>query len=231
MQTFTVNSTPAHIVKVFPKASDLFKENMIDFCCGGDKPLEESFTNNAIDGEAILSELNQSYQKWLDEGHVVKDWDQVPLSEIVDHIVYHYHANLREELPALAEFVTKIFRVHGMDHPHLKDLYRLYNEFQMEMEEHSLKEEKEVFPLIKEYEQQPSDSLLEKIRIANGGLEEEHDATGNILKQIRKITDGYEPPINACGSYRITYARLKELEAETFQHVHLENNILFQRLA
>ncbi len=230
MQTFTADHTPADIVKAFPKASDLFKENKIDFCCGGDKPLEESFEQNAIDGDTILSVLNDAYHTWKEDGNKAKDWDTVPLSELIDHIVDHHHAFLKEELAPLGEFVTKIFRVHGADQPHLKELYRLYHEFRMEMEEHSFKEEQEVFPLIKEYEQNPSEALLEKIRIANGGLEEEHDAAGDLLKQIRVVTNSYEPPLHACGSYRITYARLKDLEAETFQHVHLENNVLFKRL-
>lgn len=230
MQTFTAKRTPAEIVKVFPKASDLFKEKQIDFCCGGDQPLEESFLNIGLDGQAILNELNAQYQNWAAEGNQAKDWDTVPLSEIIDHIVYHHHAYVKEELAPLGEFVTKIFRVHGMDHPHLKELQRLYTAFRLEMEEHSLKEEQAVFPLIKQYEENPNDELLEEIRMANGDLETEHDACGDLLKEMRAITNGFEPPANACGSYRITYARLKELEEETFQHVHLENNVLFKRL-
>src|SRR5699024_7556112 len=136
----------------------------------------------------------------------------------------------RENLAPISEFVNKIMRVHGMHHPELKELHRLFHAFKLEMELHSVKEEQEVFPLIKEYEAAPNAALLEKIRIANGGLEDEHDEAGNILKEIRKVTNDYTPPVDACGSYRITFARLKELEAETFQHVHLENNILFKRL-
>lgn len=76
----------------------------------------------------------------------------------------------------------------------------------------------------------PSDELLQKIRVANGDLEDEHDATGDLIKQMRSITNGFEIPVDACGSYRMTYARLAELEENTFQHIHLENNILFKRL-
>jgi len=230
MSTFTAEDKPAEIIKIYPKASDLFKAHMIDFCCGGDKPLHETFEDRDLDGEAILSTLNAEYEDWSKEDNEVIDWDQVPLPELVDHIVYHHHAYLKQELPTLREFVARVFQRHGMDQPHLKDLYRLYNDFQIEMEEHSLKEEAEVFPLIKEYATNPSEELLEKIRIANGELEEEHDVTGDILKKMRIITNGFEPPVNACGTYRVTYARLEELESETFQHVHLENNVLFKRL-
>ncbi|TXL65754.1 iron-sulfur cluster repair di-iron protein [Cerasibacillus terrae] len=230
MNTFTAEHTPASIVKTFPQASDLFKKHTIDFCCGGDKPLKESFKDQNLPEEEILTELNTAYKEWKKEDHDIIDWDAVPLSKLVDHITNTHHAYLEQELPALGEFVTKIFRVHGARHPHLKELHRLYNEFKVEMEEHTIKEDNEVFPLIKEYEKNPSDELLQKIRVANGDLEDEHDATGDLIKQMRSITNGFEIPVDACGSYRMTYARLAELEENTFQHIHLENNILFKRL-
>src|SRR5699024_1556050 len=120
--------------------------------------------------------------------------------------------------------------IYGKNHPHLKELHRLYNQFKLDMEEHSIKEEEEVFPLIKEYEENPSNELLEQIHTANGGLENEHDASGDILKRMREITNGFQPPSDACNSYRITYARLAELENDTFQHIHLENHVLFKQL-
>lgn len=230
MLTFTINNTPAEVVKVFPRASDLFKENRIDFCCGGDKLLSETFQQQAIDGELILEQLNKEYVEWKEDGHKAKDWNEVSLTEIINHIVHHHHAYLYKELPGLSEFVTKIYRVHGMEHPHLKELQRLFNVFRMEIEEHSIKEEQKVFPLIKEYEVNPSATLLQKIRLANGELEEVHYICGEILKDIRILTNDFELPEGACTSYRITYERLQDLEDETFQHVHLEKNILFKRL-
>jgi regulator of cell morphogenesis and NO signaling len=230
MSSFNGKHTPAEVVKIFPKASDFFKNYRIDFCCGGDKPLFQVFEKKNLDGETVLAELNSLYEEWTKEDHEVIDWDSVPLSELIDHIVHTHHAYLEKELDPLGQFVTKIFRVHGAKHPHLKELHRLYHEFKLEMEEHSLKEEQEVFPLIKEYENNPSNELLKRIQIANGDLEEEHDAVGDILKRMREITNDFTPPADACNSYRITYARLLDLEADTFQHVHLENNVLFKRL-
>jgi regulator of cell morphogenesis and NO signaling len=230
MVRFTIEDTPANIVKIFPKASDMFKKYQIDFCCGGNRPLQESITEKDLDATIILEELNVSYEEWNKEDHQVVDWDAKSLSELVDHIRISYHAPLMQELPALGQFVTKVYSRHGGGHPELKELYRLYNDFKVEMEEHTIKEENEVFPLIKEYEVNPSEDLLAKIRIANGGLAEEHNAVGDMLKEMRKITGDFMPPADACGSYRITYARLAELEEDTFQHIHLENNILFAKL-
>jgi len=230
MIMFTTESTPGNIVKHFPKASDIFKQYQIDFCCGGNVALKETFSTKNLDGDTILSELNTAYEAWSSEDHDFVDWDAKPLSELIDHISHEYHQPLMQELSALGEFVTKVYSKHGAAHPELKDVYRLYNQFKMEMEEHTIKEDHEVFPLIKRYEQKPSEDLLNEIRIANGGLEDEHTEVGDILKKLRKVTNDFAPPLNACGSYQITYKRLAELEEDTFQHIHLENNILFARL-
>ena len=57
----------------------------------------------------------------------------------------------------------------------------------------------------------------------------EHDATGDWLDQMRKITGNYAAPTDACISYRTLYQALQEFEADLHQHIHLENNILFPR--
>lgn len=230
MHVFTDKETPASIVKVFPKASDLFKERRIDFCCGGDRPLKEVFLEDNHDSEAVLSELNNTYREWRRDDQEIVDWDAIAPSKLIDHIVEKYHGNLKDELNPLGELVTRIYRVHGGRDAHLKELYRLYHEFKMEMEEHMITEENDVFPLIKVYEENPSDALKQQISDANGGLEDEHEVCGDLLKRMRVITDDFVPPENACGSYRITYARLADLETDTFQHVHLENNVLFKQI-
>lgn len=232
MITFNETHTPADIVKVFPKASDLFKANRVDFCCGGDKPLQEVFEKKKnLDGVGLLTELNTAYSAWKESGNSEIDWDTIPASQLIDHILDKHHRFLHEELPALGQFVTKIFRVHGGHHPHLKELHRLYNDFRADMESHMIEEENELFPLIKKYEKTNDPSLITQIIELNGDMEKEHATSGDILHQIHTLTNGFQPPADACNSYRITYARLAELENNTFEHIHLENNILFKQFA
>lgn len=222
--------TPAEVVGLYPKASDIFTLHHIDFCCGGERPLKEVFIEQSLDGEEVIHALNRGYKEWKEAGNEAVNWYDKSYTDIINEIMYHYHAKLKEELPEIDPFVTRVFHVHGADSPHLKRLYRLFQEFKMEMTEHSHKEETEVFPLILQYEQNPSQELLEQIRLANGGLEEEHDETGALLKEMREITNDYTSPAHACETYRVTYARLEQLEQDTFAHVHLENNILFKKL-
>ena len=57
----------------------------------------------------------------------------------------------------------------------------------------------------------------------------EHDTAGNLLRDMRKRSDGYQPPAGACTSYKTLYSALAEFERDLHQHIHLENNILFPR--
>ena len=73
------------------------------------------------------------------------------------------------------------------------------------------------------------DSLAEAVQTIDV-LEQEHEAAGSILKELRKVTNDYTLPEGACTTYTLTYLKLDELETDLFQHIHLENNILFPRL-
>ncbi|MBB6454842.1 regulator of cell morphogenesis and NO signaling [Salirhabdus euzebyi] len=226
MYTITNNDTPANIIKMYPKASDIFKKYKIDFCCGGDKPLKEVVEKRKLQEDDILMQLNEGYDQWVLRGEQQPNWEEISVKDLIDYITDVHHSYLKEELPALSPLVTKVYRVHGNHHTHLKEVYRLYHELQMELEEHTLKEENEVFPLILEHEKQQLPEQLEKIK----ELEDEHDKAGQLLKQLREVTNDYTLPDGACNTYRITYERLRELEEDTFTHIHLENHVLFKKI-
>jgi Regulator of cell morphogenesis and NO signaling len=60
-------------------------------------------------------------------------------------------------------------------------------------------------------------------------MESDHAETGELLMEIKKMAGGYNPPTDACNSYRLLYKKLNELDEDLHQHIHLENNILFAK--
>ncbi|MDT3427434.1 regulator of cell morphogenesis and NO signaling [Paenibacillus forsythiae] len=216
------------IVLQFPKAADYFKANKIDFCCGGTKPLRDAADELGLDAGAVTTDLYKLVEQYpvLEEDTA---WIGASSEALIGHIVSKHHRYLREELPLIGQNVAKVFHAHGGDSPHLAELYRLFNELKDELLEHTAKEEAQDFPGILAYEQQGDNESLAALRKAISDLEEEHDAAGNLLRQLRAVTADFTPPEHACTTYRLTYARLEELEGMTFEHVHLENNILFPR--
>jgi len=57
----------------------------------------------------------------------------------------------------------------------------------------------------------------------------EHDNEGERFKKIATITNQYQVPEDACNTYKVTYALLREFENDLHLHIHLENNILFPK--
>lgn len=225
---FNSDTLVKEIVLQFPKAADYFKASKIDFCCGGAKPLREAVIERGLEADAVIGDL----YKLLEQYPVLEEdtaWNGAKSEELIAHIVDKHHRFLREELPLIGQNVTKVYRVHGGDSPHLEEVYRLFNQLKDELLEHTAKEEEQDFPSILAYEQDGNEESLSALRRSLHDLEEEHDAAGSILKQLRAVTGDFTPPEHACTTYRLTYARLEELEGMTFEHVHLENNVLFPR--
>ncbi|MDR9792310.1 iron-sulfur cluster repair di-iron protein [Aeribacillus sp. FSL K6-2848] len=225
---FTENTTVGEIVAMLPKASDVFKKNKIDFCCGGDRSLKEAADKRGVAIEELMSQLQDLYAA-IDE-KTEKNWLTATYSELIDHIINKHHRYLLEELPNLSPYVTKVMRVHGGNHPHLIKVHKLFNELKTELEQHLWKEESEVFPLISQFEKQPTSENEQKMKKMIADLTNEHDKTGDIIKEIRRITNDYTLPNGACRTYQLVYNRLEALESDLFEHIHLENNVLFPRI-
>ncbi|HAQ06429.1 MAG TPA: iron-sulfur cluster repair di-iron protein [Bacillus bacterium] len=225
---FNENSLVKDIVNLFPQSSDLFKRNRLDFCCGGNRPLAEAADDQNLDVPAIMAELKELYKKHNGNAEDMEVWTQTGSSELIEHIKNKYHRELEEELTMLSPYVTKVSKVHGDRHAELIRVYELFYELKKDLLEHTAKEEATVFPLLLQLDSVDGEQRNE-ILAEITELEKEHDHAGSILKELREITSDFTPPLDACGTYRLVYKRLETLEAHTFMHVHLENNILFPR--
>jgi len=232
MNTFNSNQKIGEIVTKFPNAADIFKEYKIDFCCGGDRPLITAINEQGVNEAEILEKINASYEKLQNKLYTNnKNWVEAPFDELVDHIVNVHHGYLYENLPKISELTTKILRVHGGNHPELSKVHKLFHTVKMELEAHLIEEETIQYPAIKAYLRSNSEVDLDKaINIINQ-LQDEHTGAGDILKELRKVTNDYKAPSDGCNTYKLTYAKLEEMESDIFQHIHLENNILFPRLS
>lgn len=229
MNKFNSTQKIGEIVNEFPKAADIFKEYKVDFCCGGNRPLSEAIKEQNVNETELIAKLNTAYENY-ELSTKDKNWVEAETAELIEQILNKHHAYLWSELPNIAGFTTKILRVHGANHPELSKVNKLFNSLKVELEDHLTKEETIQYPAIKEFEKSKSlEDLNRAVDIIND-LEAEHSGAGDILKELREITNDYEIPEGACGTYIKTYQMLEELESDMFQHIHLENNILFPRL-
>jgi regulator of cell morphogenesis and NO signaling len=227
MNRFTSTDRIGDIVVALPKSAELFQHYRIDYCCGGDRPLQAALDELHL-SSTVVDELNTLAQTIQDRGD---DWQALTAPQLVDHIVMTHHAFLWANLPKLSELTTTILRVHGANHPELKTLHTLVGTLKTELEGHLVKEETVQYPAIEAYFKDPSSETLNPALDVIRELEAEHVAAGNILKQIRELTHDFTVPEDGCGTYRKTYALLETTEKDIFQHIHLENNLLFPQLA
>lgn len=229
----TPETTVAEIATAVPRAIPVFQKHGIDFCCGGRRALAEVCSENGVGFEAIVGEIETAGRQ---KAESETDWATEPLGAIIDHILARYHASLYEELPRLLALAEKVAIVHGANHPDtIPALRDTFHALKDELDSHMQKEEQVLFPYVRELENvarglAPSDAIpLGLASGAIGVMEREHQVAGLALKTIHRLTDGFRPPGDACGSFRALYAGLEIFEADLHAHIHLENNILFPR--
>ncbi len=217
------------MVARYPCTGDVLQQFQIDFCCGGNRPLREAIEERGLSAELVVNKLNEACER-IQPDQTQVDWGQKSCGELADYVVHRHHAYLNVELPQLSELTTKILRVHGANHGELQQVHRWFHTLKMDMEQHMIKEETDAFPAIRDYERDPSREKLKRVVEIIETLEAEHNESGDLLKKIREAANHYAIPADACPTFARTYAGLEKLESDMFQHVHLENNVLFPRL-
>ncbi len=96
-------------------------------------------------------------------------------------------------------------------------------EFWSEMQQHMMKEEQVLFPMLARGACGPQ--VYMPVRM----MEREHDDHAAALSGFRDLTGNHVAPPHACATWRRLYTGLARLEEELSQHMHLENDILLPR--
>ena len=222
----------AQIVNTNHRAATVFEKYHLDFSCKGKRTLQQACTENELKVEDILSELERTEQS--DNDKVVINYDKLSLSQLAEYILTTHHEYVKKEMPVIAMYLQKVAAKHGDRHPEMLKVSELFMAVKEEMEHHMQKEEMVLFPRIKELEKQLVEGNEPCINISYlkapiNMMEQEHDHAGSMLAEIRQLTNNYNPPADACTTYRLSFAALQAFELDLHQHVHMENNILFPK--
>lgn len=216
------------------RTADVFRKYDIDFCCGGKWPLDLVCRNKTLDTEKVIGDLEKVI--FQSSSNAALDFDGWEIDFLVDYILNVHHSYLKKALPEIKDQITKFFEGHKKKFPELDEMEIIINKFMKDIPPHMRHEEDIFFPYIKQihhaYKHRESYARL-LIKTLRKPLEEvmmkEHEVTGSNLHRLRTITDNYTPPENACITHKVTFAKLKELDKDLVQHIHLESNILFPK--
>jgi len=216
-----------------PSTVRVFERFGIDYCCGGKKSLRQACGDLQLSVDQVLEKLEQAAEEPRPSEDI--GWQNVPLAKLADHIVSIHHSYVRSELPRLLSLAEKVRSRHGSDRPALATMEEDIHELQNEMTMHMMKEENILFPHIKLMERSiqaglpippaPFGTVANPVR----AMIFEHDAAGELLKNLRDLSEDYTLPADACPTYHAYFQALKEFEQDMHQHIHLENNVLFPR--
>ncbi|HAT4363456.1 TPA: iron-sulfur cluster repair di-iron protein [Clostridium perfringens] len=218
------------VVNVYPAVVKKFNDMELDYCCGGSKSLELALKEKGIDVDKFVEDLNKEFKEFKFENSQYVDWREKSSEELINHIVETHHGETFRLLKEIDPLMLKVFRVHFSHGPELlMKVHRLFGKLKCELEEHLLKEENILFPLMIKYDQAKDEKEKKEIEKDIRIIVNEHEAAGDILKELAEVTDDYKVPDWGCISFKLLYDYLHDLEKDLFIHIHKENNILFPR--
>jgi regulator of cell morphogenesis and NO signaling len=232
--SLTTAKTVRELALEFPNATRVFEKLGIDYCCGGNRSLEEACAAANLPVDEILDSL-ETAEPASQAGQKEGNWQVEPLADVIAHINSTHHKYTRAETARLGPLFDKVCSVHGKNHPELPQVRTSFQGLAQELTLHMMKEERILFPYIVRMEE----SVIQKepvlpppfgsVQNPVSMMMHEHDSAGEALRAMRQASAGYTPPGDACISYQTLYKALADFEADLHQHIHLENNILFPR--
>lgn len=226
------NQTIGSIVASNYKTASVFQKFGIDFCCKGGRTIKEACEAKQINAEAVEDEVLSIL---AEKESQATDYNSWPLDLLTDYIEKKHHRYVTEKVPVLNAYLNKIYKVHGDKHPELLEIFNLFTASAHELMMHMKKEELMLFPFIRKMVQAENEGLtlnapqFGTVQNPIKMMMQEHENEGDRFQKISELTNTYTPPEDACATYKVAFATLKEFEEDLHTHIHLENNILFPK--
>jgi regulator of cell morphogenesis and NO signaling len=230
----TDNSLVTDIVVQDYRTSSVFRKHGIDYCCGGRLPLQKACEIRGVDPELIKKELADSLRNIQISNSIdFKNWS---VDFLIDYLLNVHHSYLVNNFPDVIDTVERFVRAHSSKYPFLPELSETVFRLRDKVLPHLEQEEKIIFPYIKQVahaynSREPYAALLVRTlrKPVESLMNSDHEQIAKDLQHLRKLTNNYYPPNSACISHKVSLFKLKELDNDLVQHVHLEGNILFPR--
>jgi regulator of cell morphogenesis and NO signaling len=232
MQINTTTKSIGELALEVPNAIGILEKRQIDYCCKGGRSIEEACAEAGVAVSELMREIGSSRT-----ADVERQWQNETLKALKDYIVETHHLFTREIMETIRQLSDKVALRHGPNHPEVMQVQKIVHHMCDDLIPHMLKEEQVLFPYIEQMETavacggEPPTPFFGTVRNPVRMMTAEHDAVGDLLRQVRSTTSDYSLPEDACLSFRALYERLIDVEQDLHQHIHLENNVLFPRAA
>lgn len=232
-----VSCTIGQIAAAQPDSIPVFEKFNIDYCTQGGRSLGHACYVAGVPLAEVVSALESLDPSGEESQGIEKDLRDKPMGAIIEYIVEVHHTYTKQQLDMIEELLDELMESADLPTPGIADLRGQFREMAQNWREHLLEEEKVVFPYLIEVEEaiekgraiprsfQNLNSQTHPIRI----LQEENGIMARQWAKIRQLTNDFDPPPDAAGDIKTLYHAFRELEQDNRRHMHLENNLLFQK--
>ena len=174
--------------------------------------------------------MARDFETWAGEQAELDRCKEIPLGDLIRHIVEQYHREARIEMARLETLVEETVLLEGADFPELLPIRAEVERFCGELRAHMKHEERVVFPALLELEEAATGQIPASVRDPLRLLEDEHASAAGLTERIRQLTEGFHPPQGARGLQRKLYQAFQLLADSLVRHIYLENQVLFKRV-
>lgn len=215
------------------RIASVFESLGIDFCCKGDRTINEVCEKQHIDSTRLLEDIKKMLQG--PQIIAINDYNNWTLDKLAQHIEDRHHQYAERQIPVIKELLDEICTTHSKQHSDFFKIQALFNTSVGEFTMHMKREELLLFPFIKKMAMAKSNDReiasphFGTVQNSVQKMMNEHDHEGERFRQINELTENYTLPQGASEVYKICFATLKEFEEDLHLHIHLENNILFPK--
>src|SRR6185312_15938086 len=108
--SLTIGKTVGDIVAEDYRTAAVFESFGIDFCCQGNKTINEVCENKGIYKSLLLLDLETVLRS---QDNKLTDYNAWPINLLADYIEKRHHKYIEEKTPILKQYLEKICIVHG----------------------------------------------------------------------------------------------------------------------
>jgi len=231
MKTSEKKTIGSYVTENYRTAA-IFNKYDIDFCCRGNRSIDEVCAQQTIDKDKLTTELAEILtEKVLDEN----DPGNWPLDLLTDYVEKKHHRYVEKAIPELLAYLDKVKAAHGLNHPEVHEIATHFKQSAAALSQHMKKEELLLFPFIRKMVE--AQNRGQKLQVAQFGsvqnpagmMMQDHEDEGERFRKIAELSNNYHTPADACNTFKVTYALLEAFQDDLHRHIHLENNILFPK--